>query len=74
MKSIYDLGRTQVPPVLQIVAQHGRADRLSPDLRLVNMRKTGHNHHNKDASDTHETVKYMSASVGVLVRLSLVLV
>ena len=36
-------------------------------LRLVKYGDTIVHNHNKDVHDTHETVKYMSASVGVTV-------
>ena len=41
---------------------------MSHGLRLVKYGDTIVHNHNKDVHDTHETVKYMSASVGVSVE------
>ena len=40
---------------------------MSHGLRLVKFGNAPNHNHNKDVHDTHETVKYMSASVGVTV-------
>ena len=41
---------------------------MSHGLRLVKYGDTIFHNHNKDVHDTHETVKCMSASVGVSVK------
>ena len=49
VKSIYDVGRTQVPPLSQNDSQHGRLWHVSHGMRLVKPDLTYVHNHNKDA-------------------------